>query len=216
MKKIKNQLDIKILMLFLIFIIFIPLILYASEATRVVIPSGLVGYNAPSININIVIQNIINGVIGALGSITLLMFVVGGLLFILAGGNSEKIMRARNILKWALLGMFIVLFSYLIISFIFRIVGSDSGDSGGEVTGPICPCYQSAEDNGPICDNENTPTQEEVEEQYGVKNCDDYSTQKGEAWACRPCVYGQTDPQVNFKRGLCPSYSAKNIVCTEL
>jgi len=223
MKKIKKILNIKVLII--LFIIFMPLTLFSATAISVDIPAGLVGYNAPGVNINLVIQNVINGIVTILGSITLLMFIIGGMLFMLAGGNSEKVTKAKNILEWALKGMFIILLSYFIILFIFNIVSTDSEGGTDETIGPLCPCIDLTlgpgdtgyPDNGPKCEFTSTPTQAQVQTLYGVQNCDDYSAnQAEETWACRACLWEADGEQTIYKRGLCPSASAGNMVCTKI
>ncbi len=68
----------------------------------------------------LLIGNIINKVLGVVGSIALAMFVYGGFTWMLAGGNSEKVQKAKGILAWAALGLTAIFSAYAIISFVFN------------------------------------------------------------------------------------------------
>lgn len=74
------------------------------------------------LNIAIGVTKIILGVVG---SITLLMFVYGGLMFLISAGSSEKVAKAKSILVAAVIGLLIVFTSYLIIRFVLSALGRD-------------------------------------------------------------------------------------------
>lgn len=61
------------------------------------------------------IGNIINSVLGVVGSIALLMFVFGGITWMTSSGNQEKIKKGRDIIVWAAIGLAIVFFSYGVV-----------------------------------------------------------------------------------------------------
>jgi hypothetical protein len=62
-------------------------------------------------------------ILGVIGSITLLMFVYGGIMFLISGGSSEKVTKAKGILVAAVVGLIIVFSSYLIIKFVLGAMG---------------------------------------------------------------------------------------------
>lgn len=64
-------------------------------------------------------------ILGVIGSITLLMFIYGGIMFLISGGSSEKVTKAKGILTAAAIGLIIVFASYLIIKFVFGAIGRD-------------------------------------------------------------------------------------------
>lgn len=64
-----------------------------------------------------------NWILGIVGSITLLMFVYGGFLFLTSSGSSEQIKKAKSVLVAAVIGLIIVFSSYLIIKFILGQMG---------------------------------------------------------------------------------------------
>ena len=185
------------------FIIFIPIILYAADAITVSIPSNLIGSGDPNMDLNIVIKNIIRGIIGVLGSITLLMVVYGGLLWIASAGNAEKIQIAKNILKWSSMGIIIIFLSYSIIIFVFNIVGIDSGGVEIETQGMACPCINEEGDNGPNC------VQGPATPPDGYSSCAEFGELRGRRVECQICERFSSS---FYFRGLCPG--ANNNVCT--
>lgn len=61
-----------------------------------------------------------------LGALALLLFVIGGIMFMVAGGNQERVTRARHILVGTTIGLMIVLGSYLIVDQFQKMLGVDS------------------------------------------------------------------------------------------
>jgi len=57
-----------------------------------------------------------------IGTIALLMFVYGGLLWMVSAGNTEKTKKAMDIMLWAGLGVIVILSSYAIVNFVFGLV----------------------------------------------------------------------------------------------
>lgn len=58
------------------------------------------------------IGQIINSVLGVVGSLALLMFVYGGLTWMTSSGNQEKVKKGRDILMWSAIGLVIIFSSY--------------------------------------------------------------------------------------------------------
>jgi hypothetical protein len=69
------------------------------------------------ISLGINLSNIILGVVGAL---TLVMFIYGGVVLVLSGGNSEKVTKGKEIILGSVVGLLIVFGSYSIISFVIN------------------------------------------------------------------------------------------------
>lgn len=76
--------------------------------------------NAP---IQTFIGRAIQYVLGFVGSIALAMFVLAGLMWMTARGNSDRIAKALKIMTWAALGTVVILSSYVILNFIFDLLG---------------------------------------------------------------------------------------------
>ena len=61
--------------------------------------------------------NISNFILGIVGSLALLAFVVGGVMFLASGGNKNLVDRGKATIIGAVIGLVIVFASYTIISF---------------------------------------------------------------------------------------------------
>ncbi len=62
-------------------------------------------------------------ILGIVGSLTLLMFVIGGFLFLISAGNPEKVTQAKKIITAAVVGLVIVFSSFVIIRFVLGTLG---------------------------------------------------------------------------------------------
>ncbi|MFA5024515.1 MAG: pilin [Patescibacteria group bacterium] len=63
----------------------------------------------------VLIGKIINAVLGVVGSLTLLMFVYGGLVWMTSSGSAEKIKQGREIIVWSAIGLAIIFSAYGLI-----------------------------------------------------------------------------------------------------
>ncbi len=70
------------------------------------------------------IGQIINSVLGVVGSLALLMFVYGGITWMTSSGNQEKIKKGRDIIVWAVIGLAIVFSAYGLTRVIIMGVGA--------------------------------------------------------------------------------------------
>jgi len=71
------------------------------------------------------IGRLIRNTLGVVGSVALVMFVVGGLIWMTSGGNEQRIKKGKDILTWATMGLIIIFTSYAIIRFVFDILLND-------------------------------------------------------------------------------------------
>jgi hypothetical protein len=70
----------------------------------------------------VLMVNVATWILGISGSLALLAFIVGGLIFLTSAGNKEKVEQAKKILSGAVIGLAIVFFSYVVINFILSTV----------------------------------------------------------------------------------------------
>jgi len=78
--------------------------------------------------------NVSQWILGIVGSLALLMFIYGGLMFIISSGNSEKVTKAKEIIIGAVIGLVIVFTSYMIIQFTIDALGIEIKKDGWAVT----------------------------------------------------------------------------------
>src|SRR3989339_130718 len=82
-------------------------------------PTG--GLNHLSVDsVPALIGNIIAKLMGVMGSIALVMFIYGGVLWMIAAGNAERSKKGMQIIVWSALGVMVILASYVIVSFVFE------------------------------------------------------------------------------------------------
>lgn len=62
-------------------------------------------------------------ILGIVGSLSLIMFIYGGLSFLVSAGSSDKITKAKDIIVAAIIGLIIVFSSWLIIKFVMQSMG---------------------------------------------------------------------------------------------
>jgi hypothetical protein len=67
--------------------------------------------------------NIAKWLFGIVGSLTLVMFIYGGIMFLVSAGSPEAVSKAKKIIVAAVIGLIIVFSSYLIIQFVLKAVG---------------------------------------------------------------------------------------------
>lgn len=66
-------------------------------------------------NFREVISRLIQAILGISGSIALLMFVYGGFLWLISAGEPEKVKKGKEVMKWAVLGLVVIVGAYTIV-----------------------------------------------------------------------------------------------------
>ncbi len=77
-----------------------------------------------------ILVNIATWMLAISGSLTLLAFVYGGVLFIISGGNSDLVGKAKKIIFGAVVGIVIVFISFSVIGFVMTSLGYEDGGFG--------------------------------------------------------------------------------------
>jgi hypothetical protein len=70
-----------------------------------------------------VIGRVIDAILGLVGSLALIMFIYGGLIWMTAAGNDQKVTKGKNIVLWAALGLVVVFSAYALVKFLFSSLG---------------------------------------------------------------------------------------------
>ena len=92
----------------------------ASEPVKLTNP--LTG-NQKSDDIPVLLGKIINYAMGIIGSLALVMFIYGGLTWMLSGGNEELVKKGKNTVMWAALGIALIFTSYALVRFVIETIG---------------------------------------------------------------------------------------------
>ncbi len=64
------------------------------------------------------VAKIIKAILGILGVVALGIFMFGGIIWMTAGGRSEKIDRGKDLFVWAAIGIVVVFASYSLTSYV--------------------------------------------------------------------------------------------------
>ena len=72
------------------------------------------------ITIESFIARVINFVLGLIGSVSLLMFIYGGLTWMTSAGKSDQVKKGRDIIVWSVIGLAIVFTAYIMVKFVIQ------------------------------------------------------------------------------------------------
>lgn len=79
-----------------------------------------------------IFKTITNVLLFILGAISVIMIIIGGLRYVISGGNSTSVTAAKNTILYAIVGIIVALLSFAIINFV---LGSITGGAGGGSAG---------------------------------------------------------------------------------
>ncbi len=94
---------------------------FTKEACKSIFDSGqraALGCDDNGQTAPVVVTNIIRGIISVLGIVAVVVIVVAGQRYIVSQGDPGKIVQARNMLIYALIGLVIAILAFAIVSFI--------------------------------------------------------------------------------------------------
>jgi len=134
--KILNNFVFHVLFICSIFFVFSTILFFPSHALRAqeAIPSGTkpVIISGPEFNLYNpltqtqeaessveIIGRAIQFVFSIVGALALLMFILGGAMWLISGGNETRIKKGRDIMVYALLGLILAFSSYIILNYVF-------------------------------------------------------------------------------------------------
>ena len=78
----------------------------------------------PNGSINKLLSTIINIFSLVVGVIAVIMIIIGGIRFVLSGGDSSNVSAARNSILYAIVGLVVVALAQIIVHFVLARVGS--------------------------------------------------------------------------------------------
>jgi hypothetical protein len=67
------------------------------------------------------VGNLVNTLLFVIGAISVLMAIIGGLLYVTSSGDSGRVTKAKNTLFYAIIGLVMAFFAYAIVNWVFRI-----------------------------------------------------------------------------------------------
>ena len=76
--------------------------------------------NTGETQVNGIIKTIVEVLLTAVGAISIIMIVIGGIMFALSSGDAQKAVKARNTVLYAVVGLAVSLFASAIVNFVFN------------------------------------------------------------------------------------------------
>lgn len=73
--------------------------------------------------IGIIIGNVIHSALVLIGPLTIIMIIISGFRFVMSHGDSKQLEGAKKTLTFAIVGLVVVVFSYLLLNIIATITG---------------------------------------------------------------------------------------------
>lgn len=82
-----------------------------------------------------IFRTITNVLLFILGAISVIMIIIGGLRYVVSGGNSTAVTAAKNTILYAIVGVIVALLAYAIVNFVLDsfTAGGTGGTSGTDV-----------------------------------------------------------------------------------
>ena len=74
------------------------------------------------VDVRLLIGRVIQGALAVSGSIALLMFLYGGIMWLTSGGNEERITKGKKVLIWAVFGIIIITSAYVLTNTLFQVL----------------------------------------------------------------------------------------------
>ena len=94
--------------------------LAGAEAARASgMPADLIGADG-------VFTKITNTILYAVGIISVIMLILGGIRYVVSGGDSKKVTDAKNTIMYAIIGLIVAILSYAIVNFVISAVGGNT------------------------------------------------------------------------------------------
>ncbi|MGE5425823.1 MAG: pilin [Bacillota bacterium] len=70
------------------------------------------------------IGSVIEKLFGIIGSLALVMFIYGGLIWMTSSGSSTQVKKGRDIIVWAIVGMVVIFSAYALVRFVIQGIGA--------------------------------------------------------------------------------------------
>lgn len=80
-----------------------------------------------------VFSTVTNVLLFVIGAISVIMIIIGGLRYVISGGDSTNVTAAKNTILYAVVGLVVALLAYAVINFVLGSfsAGGGAGGSGG-------------------------------------------------------------------------------------
>lgn len=80
-----------------------------------------------------IFRTITNVLLFILGAISVIMIIIGGLRYVVSGGNATAVTAAKNTILYAIVGVIVALLAYAIVNFVLNSFTGGAGTTGTNV-----------------------------------------------------------------------------------
>lgn len=102
-------------------VLFVPQVTVA-EKFKFDGDSAFANLGFPTESVDSVFFNFLSYLLGFFGLVSLVMFLVGGFMYLSASGSTERVDKAKSLIRNAVIGMAVVMMSYTIVLFFYTAV----------------------------------------------------------------------------------------------
>lgn len=67
------------------------------------------------------VGTLVNTLLFAVGALSVVMIIVGGILYVTSAGNSSSVSKAKNTILYAVVGLIVSFFAYAIVNWVFQL-----------------------------------------------------------------------------------------------
>ena len=79
-------------------------------------------------------KQVTNAILYVVGIIAVIMLIIGGIKYVISGGDSKKVTDAKNTILYAIIGLIIAFLSYAIVNFVISALPSSEDEKQEEQT----------------------------------------------------------------------------------
>lgn len=101
---------------------FLPFIAHAATATSSVTLINPLGET----DVRVIFGRVISAALSIVGTLALLMFVYGGVLWMTSRGDTKQVTKGKDTITWAVLGLVIIFASYTLVNALISGITSGS------------------------------------------------------------------------------------------
>jgi len=113
-----------------IYLLLLPNIIYAQDFLGM---SELEGIDlGKEKDPTVVVSSIINVVLSLLGTIAVVIILLGGFKWMTSQGNADKVTEAKDLIKNGIIGLVIIFFAYSIAKFVINNLSDVNTGAGGD------------------------------------------------------------------------------------
>lgn len=84
------------------------------------------------VNLPTLFKTIINYALGIAFFVSVIYLIYGGFLYITSAGNEESAEKGKNAIVYSLIGIVVIVLSFVIVSAVYRFVASNNGVGAGQ------------------------------------------------------------------------------------